>query len=68
MPKRHKNILDDIRPTTIHEIINRGPSLFCSPAPMTAFEEWWVRKREKSLKGKALARAAYSAAVKELCQ
>lgn len=58
MPKR-KPLQNTVEPTTLAEIFAKGPSVFSCPQPEAAFDTWWDKNRNKKLKGKALARAAF---------
>jgi hypothetical protein len=66
MPKKSA-MQDTVEKTTLAEIFSRGPSIFCCPPPKPAFEVWWENRCNKQLKGKALAKAAFDAAIKEMC-
>jgi len=44
---------------------NEGTKIFSSPEPPTAFEVWW-KKHDKSLSGKALAKAAFNEAIRQM--
>ncbi len=61
-----KRLSESIVPKTLAELASRGTRQFTAPPPMTAFDEWWHYRRNKKLTGKALAKAAYSDALREM--
>lgn len=44
---------------------DQGLKIFSSPEPPTAFETWW-KNHDKTLSGKALAKAAFNEAIRQM--
>lgn len=51
---------------TIAEIAAKGPQTFSAPPCATAFDEWWHHRRDKRLRGKALAKAAWAEVLEQM--
>jgi len=60
--------VNDVVPTTLAEIVSKGPHVFSAPPPKEAFEVWWAKEERLALGygRKYLARQAWYAALREM--